>query len=387
MVATSEALRVAILGTGQIGGVHVECARRAGAEVVGVMAAHPDSARRKCRQWNIDRVFESLDHVLSDDKVDVVHVASPNDVHAGQAIAAVEAGKHVICEKPLALDAQSALAMVEAAERSQVVNATCFNFRFYPLMHEAHTMVRAGDVGDTRFLTGSYHQDWLFEESDWNWRLDPARAGELRAIADIGSHWLDLMMWLSGRRVHSVLADLHTFIPTRLRPDGEVETFSGTQAGQGTPVEINSDDAASVLLRFDGGARGSFSVSQVSAGRKNDLRFELAGSKRALMWSSEANDTLWIGRRGRTNEVLLKDPVHLSAEARSVAFYPGGHVEGYAEAFTALFATVYAHIKSGAASGEPRFPTFTDGYLGTCVADAIRKSDRSGTWTRVEYER
>jgi predicted dehydrogenase len=380
-------LGVAIVGTGQIGGVHVECARRAGAEVVGVMAARPERAREKAREWNIGSVFENLGEILSNDEIDVVHIASPNNVHADQAIAAVEAGKHVICEKPLALDAQSALAMVQAAERSGVVNATCFNFRFYPLMHEAHSMVRAGEVGEPRFLTGSYHQDWLFEESDWNWRLDPSRAGELRSVADIGSHWLDLLSWLSGQRVHSVLADLHTFIPTRLRPEGEVETFSGSQEAHGTPVEITTDDAASVLLRLAGGARGSFSVSQVSAGRKNDLRFELAGSQRALMWSSEASDTLWIGRRGRTNEVLLKDPVHLSQEARSVAFYPGGHVEGYAEAFTALFAAVYAHIKEGSAAGDPRYPTFTDGYLGACVADAIRASARTGRWTAVEYER
>ena len=380
-------LRVAIVGTGQIGGVHVECARRAGAEVVGVMAARPDRAREKAREWNIGTVFESLDDILSDDEIDVVHVASPNHVHADQAIAVVDAGKHVICEKPLALDSRSALAMVQAAERAGVVNATCFNFRFYPLMHEAHSMVRAGEVGEPRFLTGSYHQDWLFGESDWNWRLDPARAGDLRSIADIGSHWLDLLTWLSGRRVHSVLADLHTFIPTRLRPEGEVETFSGYSSQHGTPVDITTDDAASVLLRLDGGARGSFSVSQVSAGRKNDLRFELAGSTRALMWSSEASDTLWIGRRGRTSEVLLKDPVHLSPEARGVAFYPGGHVEGYAEAFTALFAAVYDHIQEGSAFGVPRYPTFTDGYLGACVADAIRTSAKTGGWTTVEYER
>lgn len=386
-MTSRQGLRVAIVGTGQIGGVHVECARRAGAEVVGVMAARPERARQKAREWNIGKVFESLDEILSNDEVDIVHIASPNSVHAHQAIAAAEADKHVICEKPLALDAQSALAMVQAAERSGVVNATCFNFRFYPLMHEAHSMIHSGQVGEPRFLTGSYHQDWLFEESDWNWRLDPTRAGELRSVADIGSHWLDLLTWLSGRRVNSVLADLHTFIPTRLRPEGEVETFSGARAHEGTPVEITTDDAASVLLRLDGGARGSFSVSQVSAGRKNDLRFELAGSQRALMWSSEASDALWIGRRGRTNEILLKDPVHLSPEARDVAFYPGGHVEGYAEAFTALFTNVYAHIEEGSAGGNPRHPTFTDGYLGACVADAIRTSARTGRWTAVEYER
>jgi predicted dehydrogenase len=388
MSTTSESgPRVVVVGTGQIGAVHVECARRAGARVVGVLGSSIDRAQPKARAWGIDKVYSGIDELLDDKDVDVVHVASPNHLHAEQAIAVAQAGKHVVCEKPLALNANSALHMVEAAESAGVVNATCFNFRFYPLMHEAHAMRLNGELGTPRFLTGSYHQDWLFEETDWNWRLDASRAGDLRAVADIGSHWLDLLSWISGSRVAAVCADLHTFLPTRYRPDGEVETFSGASTSKGVPVQINTDDAASVLLRLQDGARGSFSVSQISAGRKNDLRFELAGSRRALMWSSEASDTLWIGRRGRTSEVLLKDPVHLSEQARSVAFYPGGHVEGYAEAFTALFAAVYTDVARGVPCQSPTYPTFVDGYLGACVADAIRTSAHMGQWTAVEYER
>lgn len=379
--------RVVIVGTGQIGAVHVECARRAGADVVGVLGSSPKRAQLKADAWRIPRVYRDLDEVLADERVDVVHVASPNHLHAEQAIAAAAAGKNVICEKPMALDAGSALAMVEAAERTGVVNATCFNFRFYPMMHEAHAMTAAGDIGEPRFMTGSYHQDWLFDETDWNWRLEPARAGQLRAVADIGSHWLDLLGWISNRRVTEVCADLHTFLPVRQRPEGEVETFSASASGETVPVDIDTDDAASVLLRLEQGARGSFSVSQVSAGRKNDLRFELAGSTRALMWSSEASDTLWIGRRGRTSEIQLKDPVHLTDEARSVAFYPGGHVEGYAEAFTALFAAVYRDVRSGRPAQSPAYPTFLDGYVGACVADAIATSARTGAWVTVEYAR
>jgi len=375
------------VGTGQIGAVHVECARRAGAEVVGVLGSSPERAQLKADAWRIPRVCRDLDEVIADERVDVVHVASPNHLHAEQAIAAAAAGKNVICEKPMALDAGSALAMVEAAERTGVVNATCFNFRFYPMMHEAHAMTTAGDIGEPRFMTGSYHQDWLFDETDWNWRLEPARAGQLRAVADIGSHWLDLLGWISNRRVTEVCADLHTFLPIRQRPEGEVETFSASASGETVPVDIGTDDAASVLLRLEHGARGSFSVSQVSAGRKNDLRFELAGSTRALMWSSEASDTLWIGRRGRTSEIQLKDPVHLTDEARSVAFYPGGHVEGYAEAFTALFAAVYRDVRSGRPTASPAYPTFLDGYVGACVAEAILRSAQDRAWTTVKYER
>lgn len=376
---------VAIVGTGQIGAVHVECARRAGATVVGLVGSSPDRARAKATTWGIPVVYSDLEELLEQPEIDAVHIASPNHVHASQAIAVANAGKHVICEKPMALDSASAGAMVDAGQAAGVVHATCFNFRFYPLMHEAHAMMRSGELGEPRFLTGSYHQDWLFEDTDWNWRLDAERAGDLRSVADIGSHWLDLMSWISGRRVTEVCADLHTFIPVRYRPHGDVETFSGASVAGGEPVSIDTDDAASVLLRLEGGARGSFSVSQVSAGRKNDLRFELAGSQRALMWSSEASDTLWIGRRGRTSEVLLKDPVHLSDEARPVAFYPGGHVEGYAEAFTAFFASVYDDVARGEPADAPRYPTFIDGYHGACVADAIRASAASGAWTEVRY--
>ncbi|NDA50377.1 MAG: gfo/Idh/MocA family oxidoreductase [Actinobacteria bacterium] len=217
---------VAIVGTGQIGAVHVECARRAGATVVGLVGSSPDRARAKATAWGVPVVYSGLEELLEQPDIDVVHIASPNHVHASQAIAVASAGKHVICEKPMALDSASAGAMVDAAQAAGVVHATCFNFRFYPLMHEAHAMMRSGELGEPRFLTGSYHQDWLFEDTDWNWRLDSERAGDLRSVADIGSHWLDLMSWISGRRVTEVCADLHTFIPVRYRPHGEVETFS-----------------------------------------------------------------------------------------------------------------------------------------------------------------
>ncbi len=235
---------VAIVGTGQIGAVHVECARRAGATVVGLVGSSPDRARSKATAWGVPVVYSDLEELLEQPDIDVVHIASPNHVHASQAIAVANAGKHVICEKPMALDSASAGAMVDAAQAAGGVHATCFNFRFYPLMHEAHAMMLSGKLGEPRLLTGSYHQDWLFEDTDWNWRLDAERAGDLRSVADIGSHWLDLMSWISGRRVTEVCADLHTFIPVRYRPHGEVETFSGASAAGGEPVSIDTVGAA-----------------------------------------------------------------------------------------------------------------------------------------------
>lgn len=376
-------VRIAVVGTGQIGRVHVECARRAGAHVIGLLGSTPTRAADKAKLWHVPHVYASLAEVIEDRNVDVVHIASPNHLHYPQVLEVVQGSKNVICEKPLALDASQAQEMNEAVNLAGVINAVCFNFRFYPLMHEARAMVKRGDIGQPLLMTGSYHQDWLLRDTDWNWRLDSVRAGALRAVSDIGSHWLDLLGWVSDCQVQEVMADLYTLIPTRMKPDFEIETFSGNSVASGTLINVTSDDAASIMLRAENGARGSLTVSQVSAGRKNDLRFELAGTEGSLMWSSEASDTLWIGRRGRTSEILLKDPVHLDSTAANVAFYPGGHVEGYGEAFTSLFSTIYADIARGYPSDTPAYPTFSDGYQGAKIADAVLTSAQGRRWAAV----
>jgi len=380
---SDQPIGVAVVGTGQIGRVHVECARRAGAHVVGLLGSTPERASDKADMWRVPRVYKSLTEVIDDPEVDVVHIASPNHLHYPQVLEVVRGSKNVICEKPLALNAAQAQEMKNASDKAGVINSVCFNFRFYPLMHEARAMVTRGDIGSPLLMTGSYHQDWLLRDTDWNWRLDGERAGALRAVSDIGSHWLDLLGWISGRNVLEVFADLYTLIPTRIKPDFEVETFSGAAVESGTPVTVTSDDAASILLRAENGVRGSFTVSQVSAGRKNDLRYELAGTEGSIMWSSEASDTLWIGRRGRTSEILLKDPVHLDPAASEVAFYPGGHVEGYGEAFTSLFAAIYKDVSRGRPSESPEYPTFADGLQGMKISDAVLHSATRMEWTRV----
>lgn len=375
--------RVAIVGTGQIGRVHVECARRAGAYVSGLLGSTPARAAAKAKLWQVPHVYTTLAEIVEDQEVDVVHIASPNHLHHQQVLEVVRGSKNVVCEKPLALNAAQALEMKQVADQTGIVNAVCFNFRFYPLMHEARAMVKRGDIGEPLLMTGSYHQDWLLRDTDWNWRLDDQRAGSLRSVADIGSHWLDLLGWLSESRVQEVMADLYTLIPTRMKPDFEVETFSGDVVAPRKPVLVTSDDAASVMLHTDSGMRGSFTVSQVSAGRKNDLRFELAGTEGSLMWSSEASDTLWIGRRGRTSEILLKDPVHLDSTAANVTFYPGGHAEGFGEAFTSLFSAIYKDVALGHPTHKPAYATFEDGYQGVKTADAIWSSAKSRTWAEV----
>jgi predicted dehydrogenase len=268
-----------------------------------------------------------------------------------------------------------------------VVNAVCFNIRYYAQNQNAAALVAGGAVGDPRFVTGRYHQDWLLLETDWNWRLDATRQGALRAVADIGSHWFDLMRFVTGRRITSVLADLHTFVPERNHPVGEVETFGA--AGVVDDVarvreHMTGDDAAGMLLRFEGGTRGSCTVSQVSAGRKNTIDWEVDGSQHALAWSSERPERLWMGHRGRPNEVLEKDPAVMTPAGIAAAGYPAGHIEGYPDTFRALFAAVYRDVAAGGPSNDPAYPTFADGHDAVAVCDAISDSARNGTWATVE---
>ena len=332
-------------------------------------------------------MVDSVEELLADPTVDAVHVTSPNHLHAEHVRAALAAGKHVVCEKPLGVSVAETAELVARAEDAGVVNAVCFNLRFYAQNQNAAALVAAGAIGEPRFVTGRYHQDWLLLETDWNWRLDGARQGGLRAVADIGSHWLDLARFLTGQQVVEVLADLHTFVVERNHPVGEVETFGA--AGVAADVErvretMSSDDAAGLLLRFDGGGRGVCSVSQVSAGRKNTLEWELDGSTSALAWSSEDPENLWIGHRDRANEVAAKDPSVMTPAGVAAAGYPVGHVEGYPDTFRALFAAVYRDVAAGGPSAAPAYPTFADGHDAMAVCEAVAASARSGTWSKVE---
>lgn len=378
-------INAAVVGVGFIGVAHVEALRRLGVNVIGIVGSTPERARKKAEIANLPRVYEDLEALLGDAAVDVVHVASPNLVHADQARAALEAGKHVVCEKPLALTSDDTADLVRRAGDSGLVHGVCFNLRFYPLCHQMRALVRAGEIGEPRFVTGGYLQDWLLLPTDWNWRLVPEQAGSLRAVADIGSHWLDLSRFVTGSPVVEVMADLHTFVDVRRRPAGPVETFAAAPGDHElVEEEMSSDDAAGILLRYEGGARGMVAISQVSAGRKNSLTLEVDGADAALSWFSEDPDRLWIGHRGRPNEVLHRDPSLVAEEARAVIAYPGGHVEGYPDTFRALFACVYADVERGGPAPQPAYPTFADGHDAVCVTEAVARSASAGKWTTVE---
>lgn len=378
-------IKAGVVGIGFIGVAHVEALRRLGVDVVGVVGSSPERARTKVESSSLPEVYESVEKLAGDPEIDVIHIASPNYAHADQVRTVLDSGKHVVCEKPLALNADDTADLMRRAESSGLVNAVCFNIRFYPANHQAMALVAAGEIGEPRLITGSYHQDWLLRDTDWNWRLQPEEAGELRAVADIGSHWLDLTSFISGKRIVEVMADLHTLVPVRRHPAGPVETFATVDdTTELIEEEMTSDDAAGILLRYEGGARGAVTISQVSAGQKNSVRYEVAGGKSALRWLSAEPEDLFIGHRGRANEILSRDPGLYAPEASKLIAYPGGHVEGFPDTFRALFSQVYADVAQGGPSETPTYPTFADGHDVVLVTDAIAQSHREQRWTTVQ---
>lgn len=377
-------IRSAVLGGGFIGPVHVEALRRIGVEVAGLLGSSPDRARPLADRLGIGRVYRDLDDLLADKTIQVVHVASPNGAHFEQARSLLERGLHVVCEKPLATtSAETRLLRDLALSRPDQASAVNYNVRFYPLCHEIRARIARGDVGRVLSVTGSYTQDWLLYPHDYNWRVTADGGSNLRAVADIGTHWMDLAQFVTGVKIRNVFADLATFHPTRFRPVGPSDTFTGARAATGEPVPITTDDHGAVLLRFDGGARGLFHVSQVTAGRKNRVVLEVAGTEGALAWDSESPERLWVGHRDRPNELLARDPSLMTASAGAISHYPGGHAEGFPDTFKQLFLAVYRWIGDDEKSARA-FPTFDDGHREVVLCEAIARSAREETWVEVD---
>ena len=374
---------VAVIGSGFIGTVHLEALRRLGLQVRGLLEASPELGERRAEELGLPRAYASLDDVLADGEVEVVHVTSPNALHYPQVAAILGAGRHVICEKPLAVTSAESADLVSRAAESGRINVVNFNLRFYPLNQHVRELVAGGAIGTPRLITGHYFQDWLLFDTDWNWRLEPEQGGALRAVGDIGSHWLDLTGFLAGDRVAAVMADLETFVKVRKQPAGPVLTFSTERAAETIDREIRTEDVATILLRFESGARGLVAVSQVSPGRKNSLRYEIDGSTAAVAWDSENPDELWIGRRDEASQVLLRNPALMGPAGAAASSLPGGHVEGFADTFKSLFRAVYTDVAAGRPSERPPYATFADGHEEMLVCDAIAESARTGSWVEV----
>lgn len=378
----SERIGAAVIGTGFIGTVHAGALRRNGAELVGVMASKPERSRAAAERLGT-RGYGSLDEMLADDAVRIVHITSPNHLHYEHVRAVLAAGRHVICEKPLAMTSAQSAEMVGLARDSSLVCAVCYNIRFYPLNQHAHAMLAEGGLGDVRLVTGHYHQDWLAKDTDWNWRLTAERGGPLRSVGDIGTHWADLTSFVTGMRPTEVLAELATFIPERREPTGPVETFQASH-GETRARSIDTDDAALIMLRYPNGARGSVTISQVSPGRKNNIEYEIAGSHGTALWDSETPDHLWLGSRDGSNAILQRDAALMNATGAAAVQVPGGHVEGFADTFSALFNQVYADVAAGERQPSSTYAGFEDGHREMLFCDAVLASARSGAWTRIE---
>ena len=376
----------AVIGTGFIGTVHVEQLRRIGVRVTGVLGSAPERGDARAKSLGVPLAYPSLEALLDDPSVEVVHVTSPNHLHVPQARQILAAGRHVVCEKPLAMTASDSAQLVELAAVSGLVNAVNFNIRFYPLHQHVRELIADGGLGDVRFATGHYFQDWLLLDTDWHWRLDPEKGGALRAVGDIGSHWLDLVTFLTGLPIVAVMADLATFVQMRAEPRGPVETFATERSADTVARPMATEDVASILLRFANGARGSVSVSQISAGRKNSLQWEIDGSTAAAAWDSETPDHLWLGHRDQPNEILLRNPALMGAAGRAAAALPGGHVEGFADTFAALFRAIYADVLTGRPADRPPYATFADGHDEMLVGDAVAESARLGRWVEVQRD-
>jgi predicted dehydrogenase len=383
---TKQSIGVGIAGTGFIGPAHIEALRRNGIQVLGLAENTKEKAEERAAELGIPRIYGSVEDMLADSDIHVVHLTTPNYLHHPHAKAALSAGKHVVCEKPLAMTSAESAELVKLAAEKKLVNAVNFNIRMYPLVQQARSIVQSGELGDIFILQGSYLQDWLLLPTDWNWRLEPDLGGTLRAVGDIGSHWLDLLTFITGLKVEEVYADFKTFHPIRKKPTKPLETYGGKML---TPDDyedqpINTEDYATIILHYENGVHGVLTVSQVSSGRKNRLFYEINGSKSSLGWDSEKPNKLWIGHRTEPNQTLLKDPSLLTPEAQATVSYPGGHNEGFPDTFKQLYTKVYNYILAGDYTKTPDFPTFADGHYEMQLCEAIGHSAKEGKWVKVK---
>lgn len=378
-----------LVGAGFVGPHHLDAVRRLGyVDVVAIAGSSDASARAKADALGVPRAYGSFEALLDDPDIQVVHNATPNHLHFPVNMAAIAKGKHVVSDKPLAMTAAEAKQLLDAATKAGIVHAVTFNYRGNPLVQQARQLIASGAVGAPRFVHGQYLQDWLLKDTDYSWRLEPDKGGASSALGDIGSHWCDLAQHISGARITEVLADITTSIPKRKKPLGSREAFAaGGKDEQFELVDIKVEDLASVLVRFDNGAKGSFSVGQICAGHKNDLIVEVCGSISSLKWRQESQNELWIGHRDRANELLQKDPGLLDPSVQRYAHLPGGHQEAWADAFCNLMRDIYGFIAEGRSPKDPHppaFATFEDGYRANVVVEAILQSAAAGSvWTRV----
>ena len=376
-----------LVGPGFIAAHHIDAVRRLGfVNVLGLAGSSPTSAQAAAKKLNVPHAYSSYEDLIADPAIHVVHNTTPNHLHYPVTLAALQAGKHVISDKPLAVTAAESAQLARAAREANVVNAVTFNYRGNPLIQEMRARIRANELGDLTFIHGQYLQDWLTDDHVYSWRLDPQKGGQSSALADIGSHWCDLAEHVTNRKITAVLANIQTVVPTRYKAEGTSNAFAGAAQGTLEPVQITGEDLATVLLRFEDGTIGSVNVGQVLPGHKNDLRLEISGRKGSLAWKQEQQNELWCGHHDQANAILPKDPALLHPQTRPYAHLPAGHQESWADAFRNVIADAYAWIHAGAATPPPpTVCTFVDAHHVMQVIEAMLTSAANGsTWQAVQ---
>lgn len=383
-------IKTAVIGSGFMGGAHIEALQRiGGVDVVAIASDDKAGASELQSKYDIPKYYEDWQEVMKDDEVEVIHNCTPNFLHFKINKAAIEAGKHILSEKPLTLTVNESDQLLELLKKNNVVNAINFNYRFYPLVQNARVEIEKGNLGDIYLVHGNYLQDWLYYDTDYNWRLETELSGTSRAIADVGSHWCDTVQFVTGQKIKRVFANLVTIHKKRKKPTKQVATFKGKEESGSTEyqeIDINTEDAGSVLIQFENGTYGVFTVSQVSAGRKNHFSFEIDGSKKAISWNQERPNEMWVGYREKANEIVIKDPALIDESVRKYAGYPGGHPEGYPDGPKNLFANFYQFIREGKnpQKDKPDFPAFADGHIENKIVEAILKSNKEQKWVEVD---
>ncbi len=377
-------IKTAVIGTGFVGRVHVEGIRRLGdVELAAIADQSEDLARKFGEQLGVERALGDYRKLLAEPEIQAVHVCVPNNLHFPVVKDALEAGKNVLCEKPLAASVAEAAELTELARQKKLVNVTSYNLRFYPLVQHMRRMAMTGELGEILAVQGTYSQDWLFYDTDYNWRLEPEAGGKSRAMADIGSHWCDMVEHVTGLKITALCAELQTFHPIRKKPKRPIETYAGKLLAPEDYEEkkIETEDFGAILLRLGGRARGALTINQVAAGRKNRLLLEIYGTRRGVTWDGENPNELWIGRRDGNNELLVKDPSLLDPEARPYADLPGGHAEGYGDTFKQLFRRFYAAIRDPAQPAD--LPTFASGLRQLHLVEAVLRSSAQKAWVEA----
>ncbi|MCF6408136.1 Gfo/Idh/MocA family protein [Pseudalkalibacillus salsuginis] len=378
-------IKAGIIGTGFSAMSHLEALNRLpNVEVVAIASSKLAKAEKVADNYNINKAYGHVEDLIGDTDVEVVHNCSSNFLHFPFNKDVLQAGKHLLSEKPLAMNSKESSELVELADQNNCVAGVCFNYRHFPIVKQIREDLLYGQQGRVNLVYGGYVQDWCLYQSDYSWRMDPEKNGSSRAIADIGSHWCDTVQYILGKKIVEVFADLKTIHSTRKKPKAEVQTFGKSDGSDTEAVQIDTEDYGSVLVHFEDGIHGVFTVSQVSPGRKNKFYFDITTDHATYSWDQERPNRLWIGQRNEPNRELVKDPGLLSPEAATLAHYPGGHQEGWPDGLKNLMLDFYTSItqKDGDTSSYS-FASLSEGHRIMQLIEAILKSHETKRWVRI----